>query len=721
MKGLFRIILIFTLLSCEKDRMPDEIIENEVNPEFNIPEVKTYEAKDLNIYSVELGLKIISQGDTEIKEVGLVIGTSNQPTISENFYKSSLSPNDSGEYRTHMTSLPEEITIFFVRAYAINDNGIAYGNEIQFTTLGSKTYNGDVTLSTQEEVIEFGINGYNTINGDLKLHGSVNDLSPLKDLYIVNNSFKVSGTTSLENFKGLENLKLTGAKYANDFLILNNQSLINFEGLESLEVTRGEFYVLNNNKLRSLEGLNQFYAASSGGMRIEKCNNLNSLKGLEKLEFIGDGLSIVENLNLTDISALSNLKYVPRRIYVALNEKLKNINGLESIKNIDELLISNNDLLSNMDGIKDCESLNFLKIEGNNSLRQVPLFKNLTSIKSINISYGGSIIDLSGFQNLNSVGELIFFKSNILSLEGLENLEEIKFKLDITNSNNLRNLKGLNNLKYVGDGNYYSGITISENAALLSFDGLQNLNEIKGSFGIDSNNSLLNFDGLENLAKINQTMHLHGNDKLNNINSITNLKLLNGLVLENNPELTQLPNFINLTHLEYIFIAYGGGLKNLSGLSNLRTVGSISLKETTMYSFDGLTNLDNILNFLQIERCPNILDLKGLENVKNLGNNGSDGGLIISYNNNFDDFEGLSSLVEINGDLKIWGNNKLKKLSGLENILKIEKNIEIYENSTLSNFCALSSLIDNSFTGNYGVGGNLKNPTIQEIKDGNCN
>ena len=52
----------------------------------------------------------------------------------------------------------------------------------------------------------------------------------------------------------------------------------------------------------------------------------------------------------------------------------------------------------------------------------------------------------------------------------------------------------------------------------------------------------------------------------------------------------------------------------------------------------------------------------------------------------------------------------------------IDKNIEIYGNSELSNFCSLASYFTkNSYKGNYIVENNFRNPSIQDLIDGNCN
>ncbi|MCX2680367.1 hypothetical protein OOZ15_10480 [Galbibacter sp. EGI 63066] len=711
---LFTVVIFSIFISCDKDDAIEELpVEQEV---IKVPEVKTHEVSQITVYSVKMGAEIVSPGASEVTEVGLVIGESSNPTIDDNFTKFTLVENTEGVYITIVESLPEEVTSYYIRAYAINEQGVGYGNEVQLTTLGNKTYHGGVVLSTQEEVVEFGNGKYNTIDGSLSIKGTVNDLSPLKDLFAVNTGFSVTNTTNLENFKGLENLKKTGILFPNSFRIMNNQALTSFLGLESLEITRGEFYVINNPSLINFEGLDSFFAASAGNMYITDCENLNSLTGLDKLEFIGDGLSIENNPKLTEINALGNLNFVPHRISIDSNNSLQNIDGLHSLENIETLNISRNPQLSNIDGIKNCMSLKFLELGGNESLTQLPSFQNITSIQALEVSWGGALVNLTGLENIKSMGTLKLNQSNIQSFVGLTNLEEVTYSFDVRSCVNLTDFNGLSNLRSVGDGSYYSGIGISGNDNLLSFNGLDKLTHIRGSFGVTENNALPNFNGLESLRTIEKTFNLSHNQVLQNINSISGLELLDGFHMEGNIALSHLPDFVNINQLNYFVISTDQALIDLSGLENLKSIETIRLQSSNLQSLAGLENLERVEDILLIERCDNITDLSGLNNLVFADK------IDINYNNNIISLEGVGKLSTIESRLVLRMNPSLSSLNGLEPVTRIGDKLEIYNNASLSDFCSLTSFFQNtSYSGSYGVGNNLLNPTKEDLENSNCN
>lgn len=597
MINLLPFIIIIFYVSCSSDETIDENTEPEIV--LKVPIMKTYEAQDLTLYSVKLSGSIIHEGDSDIIELGLVAGYTSNPTVESNLNKFVLNASNDGsfELKAQLTGVEQNKEIF-IRSYGINSQGIGYGNEVKFTTQENNSFIGqDVILSTQEEVIAFGVKEYNTISR-IKITGAVTDLTPLKDLKIINERVEIVNTTDLKNLKGLENLIATGVIFPNGFKIENNKSLINLEGLSSLEKTRGNFYVINNENLINLKGLNNFYAAKVGSLRIENCDNLIDLDGLDKLEFIGDGLAIVNNFKLKDISALSKLNFVPRTIYISENESLTNLNGLESIKNIGFLFLNNNPLLTSIDAIKGCESLNSIKIDGNISLNHFPLFEKTKTINSIDISYGSEIQNLSGLENLDNIESLKFFRSNIRSLEGVSNINKIG-TIEIYECPNLNNLTGIENVQEIDNlsvqfcNNFNSvegfklnsiGDFVLAQTSITSLQGLESLKFVEGSFALNFNEKLENTIGLENIEEI-KDLWIDGNSNLNSINA-----------------------FENLTNLNLLFILNNRSLKNLNGFNSLETINQLGIKDSSLENLSGLNNLKQINNRFLASHNPNLND-----------------------------------------------------------------------------------------------------------------
>lgn len=109
-----------------------------------IPAVTTYAATQITDVSAVVGGNVTSDGGASVTERGVVYSTNPEPTISNlnNFIRPCGS--GTGEFTYTITNLQANTT-YYLRAYARNDKGTAYGEEISFTTKtsssgGSATY-----------------------------------------------------------------------------------------------------------------------------------------------------------------------------------------------------------------------------------------------------------------------------------------------------------------------------------------------------------------------------------------------------------------------------------------------------------------------------------------------------------------------------------------------------------------------------------------------------
>lgn len=211
MKKLFVIsVIIFIFLSsCKKEV---------------IPELETVELTGITPTSVISGGTIINEGSGKIISCGVCWNTSPAPTIDNN--KSSES-SGSGSFTSNITGL-QPATKYYIRAYATNDAGTAYGKELSFTTAGqspiaSSAVATEITssgaklagtvsanyLSTQVS-FEYGLTTTygntvasipNTVDGnsDASVSGSITGLTPSTVYH-----FRIKATNSL------------GTSYSND-------------------------------------------------------------------------------------------------------------------------------------------------------------------------------------------------------------------------------------------------------------------------------------------------------------------------------------------------------------------------------------------------------------------------------------------------------------------------------------------------------------------------
>jgi hypothetical protein len=99
--------------------------------EYKLPQIQTNSATDIGLNFVTLSGNVKDLGRGELKERGIVVSKSQKPTIDNIKFKSSVT--DLGEYKIVFTNL-EVNTKYYARAYAQNEAGIIYGDDINFTT-----------------------------------------------------------------------------------------------------------------------------------------------------------------------------------------------------------------------------------------------------------------------------------------------------------------------------------------------------------------------------------------------------------------------------------------------------------------------------------------------------------------------------------------------------------------------------------------------------------
>jgi len=96
----------------------------------SIASLTTKNATNIDTTTAKSGGNISNDGGALITERGICYNTSLNPTISN---LKIICGNDTGTYIANMINLTPNTT-YYVRAYAINNSGTAYGNQINFTT-----------------------------------------------------------------------------------------------------------------------------------------------------------------------------------------------------------------------------------------------------------------------------------------------------------------------------------------------------------------------------------------------------------------------------------------------------------------------------------------------------------------------------------------------------------------------------------------------------------
>ena len=103
---------------------------NSCKEDLTAPMVTTEAVSEVSQYSAVSGGNVTSNGGSEVTDRGVCWATSANPTIENS--KTSNGAGD-GQFVSYMTELTPG-TLYYVRAYATNDIGTGYGNEVNFTT-----------------------------------------------------------------------------------------------------------------------------------------------------------------------------------------------------------------------------------------------------------------------------------------------------------------------------------------------------------------------------------------------------------------------------------------------------------------------------------------------------------------------------------------------------------------------------------------------------------
>ncbi|MBC8755042.1 hypothetical protein H2O64_10190 [Kordia sp. YSTF-M3] len=202
-------------------------------------------------------------------------------------------------------------------------------------------FQGDLILRSQADVVAYGAQGYNVINGYLNIGdrssddqpiipSDITDLSPLSSIIQVTKQIEIQSNPLLTSLSGLENLASVAG-----IVINSNDNMTSLNGLEGIttitdapfptgqvQLSGGVIAIFDNPSLASMEALGNITPQTLQQVSIND-NGVTSLDGLESITSISS-LGIVNNDALTSLDALQGLVTIESAIYIAGNDNLTN-------------------------------------------------------------------------------------------------------------------------------------------------------------------------------------------------------------------------------------------------------------------------------------------------------------------------------------------------------------------------------------------------------------
>ncbi len=296
-------------------------------------------------------------------------------------------------------------------------------------------FNGDLTISSQNQLEEFGALGYTTFIGNLRIGGyqngsDINSLLPLINLESVIGILEISHNDSLLSLNGLNNLEISSL----GIRIRSNPSLTEITSLSNL-VSIGDLSITNNSSLASLDGLESL--SSINQLSLSSNAELSSINGLTSLTSLYY-LNINNCPNLTSIAPFSNLESL-NIVWLYQLDGLTSLEGIHQLTNIDFIRISDIDALTDLSDLSNLTAVNILNIAGNDGLLSLDGLENLISASGIIIGVDIQTDVFVDFPNPN-LTDFCALENLFINGTYIESPTNLQFPIDgVTIENNAYN------------------------------------------------------------------------------------------------------------------------------------------------------------------------------------------------------------------------------------------------------------------------------------------
>jgi len=579
-------------------------------------------------------------------------------------------------------------------------------------------YQGNVYLSSQQQINDFGNHGYTAINGNLTISGSdIYSLGPLASIESINNL--LIQYTALTDIVGLNSLQNVNGLNIND-----NFGLINISGMSSLTAINSDCQIYGNGELASLSGFSS--VLTIGGLLSISDNSLLTIDGFRALQSI-NGKCQIENENPYTIFGFNNLTLIGESLeikncimssasncfpaitsiadHLTLSECSGQIDSFNNLTNVGSIIIDSN-IITTLLGFNALQNVTDLSIVNNPNLGAINAFSNLLHIGGkLDLKTNPLLTTIDGFDHTADIGGEVIIAYNAIDFSNgvfpALSLVGGNLHLDSNSSNTVMDsfnnllqvngylffscssidIAGFDVLLNIGDDFSFSGgstkyisgfpnllsvggrFTISSTANLESVSGIINLATVTKLVSINHNDALTSLSGFPHLTTIGDEMRINNNLLLPSLNNKFNalLSVPNGILIEMNPVLQQIDDFNLLVNTSGIVIQSNYKLSYLSGFNSVVQINSLRFGTCPLLpTINGFSNLSTITNFLTIQGLSVLVNINGLQNLSNVKN------------------------------ISIYNNANLSSLSHLENIDNIDY-ISILQNAHLS-MCSTSAI-----------------------------
>lgn len=247
---------------------------------------------------------------------------------------------------------------------------------------------------------------------------------------------------------------------------------------------------------------------------------------------------------------------------------------------------------------------------------------------------------------------------------------------DITDLTNLRGLRKVN-----------CSLSIYDCKNLISLDGLQELEVVNSVLGISGNDKLQDISALSNLDTT-EVLQILVNPKLESLAGLESLRKVNDLVIAGNPLIENLRPLKDLKDVYSIKISSNSNLKRLYAFEGIETIGrvhfdgnkklesfeefhtlrtaeiEVTLRENGTENLHGFESLTHIQLGLIVANTRTLRSIEALQNVEHASR------LILSYNDSLQSYCGLKQLFVSETLTRINIRNNLAPFESVEKVIE---------------------------------------------------
>lgn len=200
----------------------------------NLATLSTIPVSSITATTAVSGGSITDDGGTPVTHRGICFGTSPTPTTANT---SILSGSGTGSFTSNLTGLKDSTT-YYVRAYAINSAGTAYGNELSFTTTSSNPNHLNVIYITD------------SVLSDVYYH-KTSYLDPTK--LVFSNLKSVKGYIYFHQTNNIEEVEFPKLKKTGNYVYFHENLLMKKISAPNLDTIANYLYVYGNKILEGLD------------------------------------------------------------------------------------------------------------------------------------------------------------------------------------------------------------------------------------------------------------------------------------------------------------------------------------------------------------------------------------------------------------------------------------------------------------------------------------